>query len=93
MRLFKFVEAESGILHFVMANNQKEAKALAFNHANLMRGNDGSIIPDEIEPVEIDQDKELMFFAESNPIALTKKDWETVYEQFSEPFYLACSEY
>jgi len=93
MRLFKIVEAESGILHFVIANNNDEAKELALTHANLMRGEDEAVIPEEMKQVEIGQKEELTFFSDSNPISHTKKDWETVYEPFKEPFYLACSIY
>lgn len=93
MRLFKYVEAHSGILHFVMANNNEDAKDLALTHANLMRGEDEAVIPDEMNRVLMEQDEEFTFFADSNPTTLTKKDWETVYEPLDEPFYLACSEY
>lgn len=93
MILFKFCEAPTGAIHWVMANNEEEAKTIALHHANLPYSDYEHIIPDEMQRVEIGEKEELTFFANTNPITLDRGGWETVYEHIDEPFYLACSEF
>jgi len=95
MRMFKFVEAQSGVLHFTMANNEDEAREKALEVANnpFEPGDYEWVHKEEMESVELSGNKEITLHAHSNPIKHTKRDWETIYEQFDEPLYLGCSEW
>lgn len=95
MRLFKYVECESGVLHYVMAKNEIEAGKLALHHANLLRGTneDEHIIPEELKFVKVEPSEVLTFCAHSKPIKHTRSEWELIYEVLEKPTYIACSEY
>lgn len=95
MRLFEFQEKESGVTHTTMANNEDEARGKAIEVANRpFEPEDYEWIhPEQVEKVDLGRNQDITLHAHSNPITHTKRDWETIYEQFDEPLYLGCSEY
>lgn len=95
MRLYRFIERQSGTIHWVAGKDVNSAKSFALEIANFPfdENDDEYIISEELEYVPISPSEKFTFFKDQNAIEHTAKDWETIFSLHKSTTYIACSEY